>query len=164
MNDNLRKREQAIRQGAIRRRAIRRRTGRSGATLLDVAAGSMLLTVMLIPSAHLISQSQSCNARLARRQTMLYEAENRLEATKIALSDVATFNVAWTTPSQTSSAIAVSDGPDLHGQTRIFADPSVAAPARLVTIVIDVWQDVDGDDRLDAGEPSETIRTQWASP
>ena len=70
---------------------------RRGATLLDVAAGSMLLAVMLIPSAHLISQSQSCNARLAIRQTMLFEAENQLEATKIALSNALAFDLAWAT-------------------------------------------------------------------
>ena len=142
----------------------KRRIHRRGATLLDVAAGSMLLAVMLIPSAHLISQSRSSGARLSSRQTMLFEAENRLEATKIALSDAASFNLAWATPTQDLSDIAVVDGPDLKSRTRVFSDSSVAPPARLLTIEVDVWQDINGDDAVDTGEPSERIRTQWASP
>jgi hypothetical protein len=142
----------------------RRKTYRSGATLLDVAAGSMLLAVILIPSAHLIGQSQSCNARLANRQTMLFEAENRLEATKIALSSPAAFNTAWATPADTRTQITIADGPDLNSRTRIYADSTIPAPARLVTIEIDIWQDIDGDNNMDATEPTETIRTQWASP
>ena len=142
----------------------KRATKRNGATLLDVAAGSMLLAVMLIPSAHLISQSQGCNARLISRQTMLFEAENRLEETKMALANVAAFNTAWATGINTSSVKTIDDGPDLRVATRVFADSSIPAPSRLVSIQIDVWHDVDGDDRLDSSEPSESIRTQWASP
>ena len=142
----------------------RRQPDRRGATLLDVAAGSMLLAVILIPSAHLIGQSQSCNARLTNRQTMLFEAENRLEATKIALASQAAFDLAWATPSDTQAPITVPDGPDLNSRTRVFADMTIPTPTRLLTIEIGVWQDVDGDNNLDADEPAETIRTQWASP
>ena len=142
----------------------KRRLNRTGATLLDVAAGSMLLAVMLIPSSHLISQSRSSNARLSGRQTMLYEAENHLEAAKMALSDSASFTAALATASENLSDVPVVDGPDLKCRTRVFADTSVASPARLLTIEIDVWQDLDSDDDIDIGEPSESIRTQWASP
>ena len=145
-------------------RSTRRRKNRRGATLLDVAAGSMLLAVILIPSAHLIGQSQSSNARLTNRQRMLFEAENRLEATKIALSSPATFQVAWTTPADVKTPITVTDGPELNSRTRVFADTTVPAPAQLLTIDIEIWQDIDGDNNLDANEPSEAIRTQWASP
>tara|TARA_R110002049_G_scaffold4601_5_gene32771 strand:- start:1073343 stop:1073813 length:471 start_codon:yes stop_codon:yes gene_type:complete len=146
------------------RNARRAHSRRRGATLLDVAAGSMLLAVILIPSAHLISQSQSCHARLTNRKTMMFEAENQLEATKIALSSPAAFDLAWSNPTDVIREVTVADGPDLKSRTRISADPTIAAPARLLTIDIEVWQDFDGDDRLDASEPAENIRTQWASP
>lgn len=136
---------------------------RNGATLIDVATGSMLLAVLLIPSIRLISDSQSCTQRLHNRDTMLFEAERLIESTKVALSEPAVFDAAIATPTDTTSTITVSDGPRLSGRVRVTADASLSS-ARLLTIIADVWIDADSDSQMDADELSETLRTQWAAP
>ena len=140
-----------------------KRSPRRGASLIDVAAGSMLLAVLLIPSIHLIGESQSSHRRLDNRDIILYEADQLVESTRVALSEPAAFAAALATPADVVGAIAVSDGPDLTSRVRVAADTSLPT-ARLLSIVVDVWHDVDGDSRMDADEVSQTLRTQWAEP
>jgi type II secretory pathway component PulJ len=140
-----------------------RRTVRTGATLIDVAVGSMLLAVLLIPSVRLISETQSSQQRLTNRDLMLYEAEQLLEATKVALSEVGTFNNAMARPIDNYATIVVPDGPQLVSRVRAEADRSLPT-ARLLTINVDIWIDANGNGRLDTGEASESLRTQWAAP
>ncbi len=136
---------------------------RRGATLLDVAVGSMLLAVLLIPSIHLVGESRSSQRRLDRRETILFEAQELLEATKVSLSESADFDAAYQNPVDTTGTINVTDGPDLTSRVRIAADPSVAG-AEIVTIIVELWDDFDGDSIRDADEPSQSLRTQWAAP
>ena len=140
-----------------------RSSTRRGATLIDVATGSMLLAVMLIPSVHLIGKSRSSNQRLATRETILYQADQVIENVKIALSEPAAFTSAMATPVDSTQPIPSSDIPNLISRVRIAADATVA-PARLLTVVVDVWQDQNGNGSPDRGEPTESIRTQWATP
>ncbi len=140
-----------------------KRKAKKGATLIDVAAGSMLLAVLLIPSVHLIGESRKSNHRLHRREAMLYQADQVMESTKVALGDPTAFAAALATPVDSSAAVTTSDIPDLHTRVRVAADPTVA-PAQLLTIQVDLWQDQDGDAAFDRGEPIETLRTQWAAP
>jgi hypothetical protein len=136
---------------------------RTGSTLIDVAIGSMLLTVLLIPAIHMIGKSQSANRRLANRAIMLYEAEQTIENLKVALSDPTAFANTMTTPIDAVRAISVSDGPDLVGRSRVAAD-STLPTAELLTIVADVWYDTDKDALFDLDEQGETLQTQWAAP
>lgn len=140
-----------------------KRTRRHGATLIDVATGSMLLAVLLIPSIHLISESRSSQRRLQNRDIINFEADQLMDATRVALSDTAAFDAAMASPIDTSRAIVVTDGPDLTGRVRAGADATLS-PARLLTIIVDVWHDANRDGRISTGEPSETLRTQWAAP
>lgn len=94
---------------------------------------------------------------------MMFEAERLLESTKVALSSAAAFDAAMSSTADTTQNLVITDGPDLAGRIRIAADTSVA-PAQLLTIVVDVWRDTDGDGRYSSNEPGETLRTQWASP
>lgn len=144
-------------------RKPRRPRVRQGATLLDVAVGSMLLAVLLIPSIHLVGEARSSQRRLDRRETMLFEAQELLEAAKIGLSETADFDAAYQNPVDSTGTINVSDGPDLASRLRIMADPSVAG-AEIVTILVDVWDDQDGDSIRDANEPGQSLRTQWSAP
>lgn len=140
-----------------------RRSPRRGATLIDVATGSMLLAVLLIPSIGLISESQSMHRRLANHDTVLFEAEQLIESTKVALSEPAAFDAAYASPLDVPGTIAVSDGPDLNSRVRVAADGTVPG-AKLLTVIVDVWHDIDGDLRVSVGEPSQSLRTQWAWP
>lgn len=140
-----------------------RRSQRRGATLIDVATGSMLLAVLLIPSIHLIGESQSSHRRLENRDIIVFEAEQLVESMRVALSEPTAFDAAFVTPIDVFGTIAVTDGPVLTSRVRVAADGSLPT-TRLLTIVVDVWHDTDGDARLGANEVSESLRTQWAAP
>ena len=145
------------------KRPARTRTTRRGATLIDVATGSMLLAILLIPSVHMIGKSHSANQRLANREVMVYEAEQLLESLKVVLSETAAFDAAMGSPIDVTRTIIVPDGPDLTGRIRAAADTTMPT-ARLITAVADVWYDVDRNGRRGANELGETLRTQWATP
>ncbi len=139
------------------------KTRRTGATLIDVATGSMILAVLLIPSVHLIGKAKSSNRRVTTRDALLYAGDNSMESVKAALADPAAFAAAYGTTTDRVQSILVADVPDCASRLRIAADGSVA-PAQLLTIVVDVWQDLNRNGLIDADEPSETLRTQQASP
>ena len=141
----------------------RRRSARNGATLIDVATGSMLLAVLLIPSMRLISDSQSSTRRLHNRDIILFEAEQLIESSKVSLAEPVVFNAAFASPTDTTGRIPVTDGPDLTRRLRVAADRTIPT-ARLLNITVDVWVDSNGNLRMDADELSETLRTQWAAP
>lgn len=143
---------------------------RSGATLIDVAMGSMLLAVVLIPSVRLIRDSESTHRERANREVMLFEAERLLEESKIWLrsSSGGTTNfqrVIGGGRQNWVSAIVVADAPPLQSTTLIEQDSSLGrvgtVEVQLVTITTNVWQDQNGNRRPDAGEPIETLVTQW---
>jgi Tfp pilus assembly protein PilX len=136
---------------------------RRGATLIDVAIGSMLLSILLIPAVQMIGNSQSCNRRLANRACMLFEAEQIIENAKIQLSDAATFDKALTNSIDDIGKIAEPDGPLLLGRLQVAADPTMPK-AKLVTITAQVWQDADSDGLFDSSEQGESLTTQWAAP
>ena len=143
--------------------SIRKARHRAGATLLDVATGSMLLAVLLIPSIHLIGESQASHRRLEHRDIILFEVERLMETTRVALAEPTAFDAVFATPIDAVRTIPVSDGPDLTSRVRIAADTSVPS-ARLITINVDVWHDADANSLLGANELSESVRTQWAAP
>jgi len=140
-----------------------RTPNRRGATLIDVAIGSMLLSVILIPAVRMVGKTQSANRRLANREIMLYEAEQVIENLKVNLAEPTNFATVLASPVDDTRKLSVSDGPDLVRRSRVFADPTMPS-AQLVTIVVDVWYDVDTDGAFDAAEQGETLQTQWSAP
>jgi hypothetical protein len=136
---------------------------RRGTTLIDVAVGSMLLAVLLVPSVHLIGKSRASNHRLATRDAILYEADRLLESTKTTLGEPTAFNTVLATPSDITQLVPLGDVPNLASRIRVAADPSLPS-VELLTILVDVWQDSNGNGSMDSDEPSESLRTQWASP
>ena len=145
------------------RNSNRRLNARLGATLIDVATGSMLLTVLLIPAIHMIGKSQSAQRRLVNREIMVYEAEQILETVKVQLSEPTAFDAVLLSPVDARRRITIPDGPDLIGRLRASADTSIAS-ARLVTIAADVWYDENSNSIYDRNEQGESLQTQWAAP
>lgn len=141
----------------------KRLRARRGATLLDVATGSMILAILLVPAVHLISESRSAHHRLVQREIALFEANRLLEAAKVSLSDATAFDAALRRPVDSRMTIPVSDGPDLQGRLTIEKDMTLAT-ADLLTLNVDVWRDVNANGRHDADETGEKLRTQWAAP
>jgi hypothetical protein len=136
---------------------------RRGATLLDVALGSMLLSLLLIPAVKLIGESRSSRARLQLRDTILFEAENLVERTKISHSESSVFDAAYRSGSDTQAILRPANSPPLRQRVRVSADQTIKNEP-LVEILVDVWQDVNGNRRMDAEEPAESLRTQWSAP
>lgn len=143
----------------------RLRGRRRGATLIDVAMGSMLLAIVLIPSVRLLRTTESLHRRTALREAMLFEAERLIEEQKIWLTESANFNAAHAAPGGIirEGDVAIPDGPPLRTLAMIQRDSSVA-PAQLLTIDVTVFQDVNGNRRVDSDEPFESLRTQRAAP
>lgn len=136
---------------------------RRGATLLDVAIGSMLLALLLIPSVKLIGESRASRARLKIRDAVVFEAEQLVERTKISLSEPSEFDSAYNSGTDTQGDIWIGDGPRLRRRVRVGPDPTFKQE-RLVTIIVDVWHDENRNRVMDANEIGETLRTQWAAP
>jgi len=136
---------------------------RRGATLIDVALGSMLLTILLIPAIHLIGKSQSTQRRLVDRELLLYQAEQLIESTKIKLAEPTTFDAVLKTPIDSVQKIPTSDGPLMVGRLQVQADPTMPL-AKLVNVNAAVWLDLDRDGRHDPEEAGETLQTQVAAP
>ncbi len=146
-------------------RVIRR--SRRGTTLIEVAIGTMLMALLIVPTLAAMNQSEALRRRHHSHRMMLFSAEERLEQEQVALSDAKYFSDVWNAGfgTDTLSKVALDDGGILIGRTRVLADTSVGkSPAQLVSITVDVWNDVNGDRRMDATEPHETIQSQWASP
>jgi hypothetical protein len=130
---------------------------------MDVIAGSIIMSSLLIPSAHLINQSRASAHRLDVRQALLSDAEEVIETAKISLSEPAAFSAAHASGIDTVNKHETTFGSFSVVRTQITADRSVL-PARLVTIMVEAWYDDDRDGRLDATETSAALRTQFAAP
>ena len=138
---------------------------RRGATLLDVATGSMLLSVLLIPSLHLLTRSQKMNRRLKLHEAMLFEADQLLQQRKIQYSDPVSFTKAWARPmsSPEPSKIVTEDGQKLAASVLVQRDTSVKS-SKLLSITCQVWQDRNRNGRVDEDEPVEQLQSHWGEP
>ncbi|GAA4467556.1 hypothetical protein GCM10023156_57580 [Novipirellula rosea] len=138
---------------------------RRGATLLDVVTGSMLLSVLLIPSLHLVTRSQKMNRRLKLHDSMLYEADQLLQQRKILLSDQVSFTKAWARPmsSPERSTIVTEDGHKLAAGVLVQRNTTIKS-SKLLTITCQVWQDRNRNGRVDEDEPVEELQSHWGEP
>ncbi|QDV61779.1 hypothetical protein [Crateriforma conspicua] len=139
---------------------------RRGATLIDVAAGSMLLAVVLIPSVKMLQQNESLHRRSLLRETMLHEAEQLLEQSKIRLTDPSVFDSTFrrSRPVVQNLSLTATDGPSLRATLTTAADATLPAGMEVITIDALVWRDVNNNRRCDIDEPAESLRTQRAAP
>tara|TARA_R110002167_G_scaffold360120_1_gene577597 strand:+ start:143 stop:592 length:450 start_codon:yes stop_codon:yes gene_type:complete len=138
---------------------------RRGATLLDVVTGSMLLSVLLIPSLHLVTRSQKMNRRLKLHESMLFEADQLLQQRKLQLSDQVSFTKAWARPmsSPEPSTIVTEDGQKLAAGVLVQRDTTVTS-SKLLSITSQVWQDRNRNGRVDEDEPVEQLQSHWGEP
>ncbi|MCC9658068.1 hypothetical protein LOC70_19870 [Rhodopirellula sp. JC737] len=128
-----------------------------GATLIDVAVGAGLLSLVLIPALSLMGQSSKLLQRLEIQDQLLFEAEKLIEQTKIDLCDPAVF----ASRRGTFEAQVVGNETDSL-RSRLTIENSITS--NLVTIEVTVWEDANNSRSLNANELSETLRTQWSQP
>lgn len=136
---------------------------RCGSTLIDVAVGSMLMASLLIPSLHVMSESQKNTQRLAVRQTLLQTAEQQVETLKVRLSEPSVFASTLIRPLLEDRTVTTSMGIPARVRVQASSDSTVS-PGQLLTLTIHAWYDEDQDSRMDTNEIVSTLRTQWARP
>ncbi|TWU54655.1 hypothetical protein Poly51_33740 [Rubripirellula tenax] len=136
---------------------------RQGATLIDVAIGSMLLSLLLIPSVRWIGHSESINQRLEDRDAMLFEAESFIEILKVKMSEPSEFASAFDRPIDDLTKVVSPSGKVFLAQYQLEPDKTLPT-AKLLSIRVTVWRDANSNARIDATEVSESLQTQMASP
>ncbi len=138
-----------------------RTSRRTGSTLLDVALGASLLTLLLIPSMHLMSQSEKNAQRSSLRQRLLIEADRIMHAQRVAMRDRATLDDAFGAPREELVKLSVDSMSWCLGRTTIVPEPTIGTKSTpLVTIKVDVWHDANGNAEIDADEVVQSLRTQ----
>lgn len=142
---------------------FRRANHRRGATLIDVAIGSMLLSLLLIPVVKMMGQSQTLTARLNDRDAMLFEAEQLVETLKLNLSESSQFDLAHSRGIDQVSRVATSSGKTFITRSQAYADTTLTS-SPLISIDVTVWIDANRNGAVDAVETSEMLRTQMARP
>lgn len=145
---------------SVCRTAVRRRRG---ATLIDVAIGSMLLSLLLIPVVKMIGQSQTMTARLNDRDAMLFEAEQIVETSKLKLADPSEFDRAYNSSIDDITKVVSPSGKVYLAQLQVYPDKTMPS-SPLASVDVTVWIDANTNARIDANETSETLRTQLARP
>lgn len=131
---------------------------RHGASLIDVAVGAAVLSLMLVPTMKMMGASATRIADVSLRDALLFEAERAIEMKKIELCDANAFDRSASFFDQEVS----DNGADrFRIQFSLSPDPAIA---ELMTIVATAYQDLNGNRRLDSGEPQESLRTQWCRP
>ncbi len=138
---------------------------RRGSTFFDVVVGSMVLSVLLVPSFHLIAQSQGMTRRLADQELLLFEADQLMEQTKKDLSNpeyylkIHSSPIDWELPSKKS----LDDGRTMISMMRFHRDDSFKS-AKLLSISASAYIDSNGNGNRDSNESSEQLLAQWAEP
>ncbi|TWU55799.1 hypothetical protein [Rubripirellula reticaptiva] len=136
---------------------------RRGASLIDVAIGSMLLSLLLIPSVRWIGQSQTINQRVEDRDAMLFEAEQLIETLTVKMSEPSAFDDAFNRPMDSVTKVQTPGGKIYLARYQVGPDKTLPS-SKLLTLTVTVWRDTDSDGNLDTNEVTETLQTQVAAP
>ena len=134
------------------------RKRRRGSSLIDVAAGAAVLSLMLIPAMQMMGDSNRRLSDLALKDALLFEAERAIHTRMITLSEASEFDRARSTTDQ-----PVSDNNSKQYRIKVEheRDPQVAG---LLTIRCTAYQDVNSNGRLDSDETQQMLQTQWCRP
>lgn len=129
-----------------------------GSSLIDVAAGAAVLSLILIPAMQMMGKSNSRLSDLALKDALIFEAERAIHTSMITLSDPAGFRRARALIDQ-----PVRDNGSKQFRTRIehIQDPQIVD---LLTIRCTAYQDTNSNGRLDIDETQQVLQTQWCRP
>jgi len=135
---------------------MRHPTPRAGQTLLELLAAASILALTLVPALRLMRSALEQADRSETLELATTYCISKLE------EGLAVAGGVWQTGALSGSCAA--DGyPQLKWQlTRSDAAASGGIPARLLAIIATVWDDVDGDSVLDAGEPQVVLASKVA--
>ncbi|MEM9364893.1 MAG: hypothetical protein AAGD07_02780 [Planctomycetota bacterium] len=130
---------------------------RNGSTLVDVAAGAAVLSLVLLPGLRLVGDASTLARHVIQQDALLFEASRVMEETKISLCDPLVFDGLHPVR---DVAVTGSEFPNLRVQSTVTA----SGIANLLTLEVLAYQDANRNGRFDNGESSEALRTQWCRP
>lgn len=131
---------------------------RVGASLIDVAAGAAVLSLILIPAMKMMGKSTNLVADMALKDALLFEAERSIQTQMITLCDVGEFDRARSPGDQ---PIVDNSSKQFRVRTELVRDPQIAD---LLTIRCVAYQDSNANGRLDTTETQQSLQTQWCRP
>ena len=129
-----------------------------GSSLIDVAAGAAVLSLILIPAMQMMGESNNRLGDLALKDSLLFEAERMIHSRMISLCDVSEFDRARST-----AHLPITDNNSRQFRVKVehIRDPQIND---LLTIRCTSYQDVNGNGRLDSDETQQSLQTQWCRP
>jgi hypothetical protein len=142
----------------------RRRRNPNGQTLLELVGATTIITIALVPALRMMRDSLRVSRETETANLMSTLSASRLE--EYLLLSAGQWGAippgnSWNTTNNTGNYSA--DGyPNLKFRVlRTDAAPAGIA-ARLLSITATVWNDLDGDNALDASEPRSVFATKLA--
>lgn len=131
---------------------------RRGASLIDVAVGAAVLSLVLVPAMQLMGKSTTLVSDMAVREALLFEAERAIHTQMIELCVGSAFDSARSPGDQ---PVTDNHSKQYRIRTRVIRDPQIA---NLLTIRCVAYQDANSNGRLDSDELQKTLQTQWCRP
>lgn len=137
---------------------IMNRQKHRGSSLIDVAVGAAVLSLVLIPAMQMMGKSNSRLSDLALKDALIFEAERAIHTRMITLCDVGEFSRA---PGLTDQPIKDNGSRQYRARVEHIRDPQIAD---LLTIRCTAYQDANSNGRLDIDETQQVLQTQWCRP
>lgn len=135
---------------------------RSGATLVEVAIATMMLSVMLVPAIKLVGQSRDRQRQIADENELTWQAENLLDRFRIELKDPARFSLRHSSGFRATYDLESLQMPRARGRVEMEADSTVAGP--LITLQVTTWNEENLNRTPDGNETLVQLRTQVSAP
>ncbi len=127
---------------------------RRGYSLLEVMLASSICAVALVPALAILRDGISATEAIDKRHMVLLYAVEKME------EQLAVVAANWTTAAA-SGDFASEGHPDIrYSVTRSDSAANGGIPNQLMNISVTAYDDVDGDDALDSGEPRTVLTTK----
>ena len=134
--------------------AVTKSSPRRGATLFEVAIGLILISALLIPTAHVMTSASNHARRTATIEELTFLAEDALQQAKIRPMNPTVGRTQTRTENATS---------DLLPRVRVryeFTRPTT----NLLDVSVTTWNEVNRNRRPDIERPQITLRTRLVNP
>jgi Tfp pilus assembly protein PilV len=131
------------------------RTNRAGGySLLEVMVASSICVVALVPALAILRDGISATEAIDKRHMVLLYAVEKME------EELAVVAATWTNASA-SGDFASEGHPDIrYSVARSDSAANGGIPNQLMNVSVTAYDDADGDDALDAGEPRTVLTTK----
>ena len=132
------------------------RTPRTGNSIIEVVAASVILATALVPALRMMRDSLSVSRDVELADAMATFCSSKLEETLQSVCGV------WNTSTGSGDFAAQGYSQLKYQVTKSDQVSDGGIPNRLMAITAEVWQDLDNDSTLDANEHKVRFSTKLA--